>query len=355
MKKITVLLTAVCGMPTCATVDALRSSNKADFTIIGADCNPKDMALNYVDLLERVPRCSDIDYISCVLDICRRHSVDVVVPLISDEINILWEHMDDFESTGTKLLLSGKNSLLHIANDKLELKRFLEKNGIDIMPKTYVFDPCTVEDNLRALGYPDKPVAFKLKDGCGAVGFKILDEVKATDPASASSRASRMNPYITKKQLLKLGNVLGDRYLLQEYLPGRELSTLCLVDNGRTIYSPSHDNYEMQSAITTSCELVDCKEASSIVEKVNRLLNLDGNIGYDFKRDTNGRLVLLEINPRVSATVSLAAKAGLNLVEMGVLHALGYEIDEGIMPLYGLRLQRVYGTLYSLGGKPYGR
>ena len=164
MRKITVLFTAVCGMPTCATIDSLRAGRMADYTVIGVDCSPNDSALNYVDFLYKVPRCKDSGYISSILEICRSHGVDVLVPLISDEINVLWEHMDDFKCIGTRLLLSGKDSLLHIANDKLELKRFLEKSGIDIMPKTYVYDERTVDDSLAALGYPDKPVAFKLKD-----------------------------------------------------------------------------------------------------------------------------------------------------------------------------------------------
>lgn len=355
MKSITVLFTAVCGMPTCATVDALRQSMAAEFIIIGVDCSPDESALNYVDFLYKVPRCTDAEYVPCLLDICRRHNIDIVIPLISDEINVMWEHMDDFEKVGAKMLLSGKDSFINIANDKLLLNQYLVSHGLDIMPKTFAYSSETADENLCDLGYPDKPVVMKLKDGCGAVGFRILDERKANDFVSTPSRSFRSNPYITKEQLVQLGNAQKGRYMLQEYLPGKELSTICLVDHGRTIYSPSHDNMEMQGAITTTCELVDCKEASSIAEKINELLNLDGNIGYDFKRDSDGKLKLLEVNPRVTATVSLAAKAGLNLVEMGVLHALGFDIDEDITPLYGVRLHRMYGALFSFGGKPYGR
>jgi len=99
---------------------------------------------------------------------------------------------------------------------------------------------------------------------------------------------------------------------------------------------------------------VDCKEATEIVTEANRLLRLNGNIGYDFKRDEDGELKLLEINPRISATVSLVVKAGLNIVEYGVFQGLGLPFPEDIVPLYGMRLQRVYGTLYSYKGEAYG-
>ena len=129
---------------------------------------------------------------------------------------------------------------------------------------------------------------------------------------------------------------------------------LSLVDCGRTICSLCHDNYDMQYATTTDCELIKDEEAESIVAEINDLLKLDGNIGYDFKRDENGKLWLLEINPRISATVSLAVKGGVNIVEMGVLHKLGIPFDENISPMYGLRMMRVYGTLYTYKGEPYG-
>lgn len=354
MKKITALFTAVCGWPTHGTVNALRSGTHAEYTIIGADCNPNDGALNYVDHLYKVPRCDDPDYIPSLMRLCEKHDVDIIIPLISDEIGVFWENMDSVAASGVKLLLSGKDSLLPVANDKFLLAEFLKKNGCGFMPKTYKFNAASVEEDLMALGYPDLPVAVKLSDACGGNGFKILDDKKSQEILHNNTRASRVNPYITKEQLLSMGEQYGGRYLLQEFLPGEELGTLCLVDHGRTVYSPSHRNYEMQYATTTNCELVDCEEANRIVRKVNGLLRLDGNIGFDFKRNGLGELKLMEINPRISATVSLAAKAGLNLVEMGVLHALGEDIEEGVTPMYGMKMQRVYGTLYSYKGKAYG-
>ena len=207
--------------------------------------------------------------------------------------------------------------------------------------------------DLESFGYPQNSVAVKLKNGCGGVGFKILNDEKAKKISCLTSRTARVNPYITLEQFKDMAT--NGRYLMQTYLPGTELGVLSLVDNGRTIYSLCHDNYDMQYATTVDCELVKNEEAESIVRQVNELLHLDGNIGYDFKRDENGKLWLLEINPRISATVSLAVKAGLNIVEMGILHKLGLPIDENVEPLYGLRMMRVYGTLYSYKGEPYGK
>lgn len=354
MRRITVLFTAACGWPTHSTCEALKRGSHAEYTIVGVDCSPRDTARNYVDYLYGVPRCGEDGYCESVLRVCERHGVDLVVPLISEEITILHKNSGMFEERGIRLPWTGSDGLFEIANDKLLAMRYLEERGMRAFPKTLELRPDTLDGDLELLGHPGRPVAVKLRDGCGAVGFKILDDESARKSACSASRDSRDNPYISTAQLRELAGAGGGRYLLQEYLPGREVGTMCLVDHGRTVYSPSHENFEMQYATATYCELVDCGEASEIASEANRILGLNGNIGYDFKRDGDGRLRLLEINPRISATVALAAKAGLNLVEYGILQGMGIPYPEDVEPLYGLRMQRVYGTLYSYGGMAYG-
>lgn len=353
MKKINVLFTAVCGWPTHATVNALRQSQNYEYEIVGVDCNPNPAALNYVDYLYQIPRCSDPAYIDQILAICKKHNTDIIVPLISEDITPFYDNLDRINSLGIKVLLSDRQSDLLIANDKYRLYQYLHDQKIDIMPHTTAYNADTLEQDLKDFGYPANSVAVKLKDGCGGVGFKILNDEKAQRISCLTSRTARVNPYITKDQFIDMAQ--NGRYLMQTYLSGSELGVLSLADNGRTICSLCHENYDMQYATTVDCELVQNKEAEDIVRKINKLLRLDGNIGYDFKRDENGKLWLLEINPRISATVSLAVKAGVNIVEMGVLHKLGLPIDENIDPLYGLRMMRVYGTLYTYKGEPYGK
>lgn len=353
--QITVLFTACCGWPTCGTIDTLRRGNRYDYRIIGVDCSPNPAARNYVDLLLKVPRFYEDGYIDELLDICISNDVRVLVPLISDEIPIISENIDTFEQHGISVLMSGKDSMLDTANNKWKLDRFLAEKGIDLMPKSIPLTELNVDEALYELGYPDKPVCLKCIDACGSSGFRIVDDRMTKEIVFARSRAFRINQFISRKQLIEALDYLPDDFMLQEYLEGEELGTICLVDHGRTIYSPSHRNISMELSTATYCELVDDPEANSIVTMLNSLLRLDGNIGYDFKRDREGRLRLMEINPRISATVSLVEKAGLNIVELGILHAMGEDVDETIVPDYGIRLMRNYGTLYEKEGVPLGR
>lgn len=354
-KVINALVTACCGWPTCGTMDALHASHDIDFHVIGVDCSPNPAALNYVDELLQVPRCTEPDYIASLLDICKAKDVQLLIPLISDEIDVIWDNLECFEQAGVHVLMSGKNSLIKTANNKLQLSMFLHEHGIDIMPRTIPITAENAIDAMHDLGYPDKPVCLKAVDKCGSAGFRIIDDAKACEAVFALSRKFRTNPYVTAEHFKANLKNMPYGFVLQEYLPGMEQGTICLVDNGETVYSPSHRNIKMDMSTAVISELVNDERANEIVRKVNKLLRLDGNIGYDFKEDADGNLRLLEINPRISATVSLAQVAGLNLIELGARHALGLDYDKGIAPDYGIKLMRNYGTLYVKDGKPYGR
>lgn len=354
-RKVTVLFTACCGWPTCGTIDTLRRSKDLDFKVIGVDCSPNPAAANYVDVLCKVPRYDDKDYIPELLRICKANGVELVIPLISDEIDIISLHRDEFEKNGIKVSLSGNKDKLDIANNKYKLMQFLESRNLFYMPNAIKVNKDNWEDALRALGYPARPVCIKRVDGCGASGFRIIDDEMARKSVFARTRDLRANKYTSKAQVELAIDDIGDDFMLQEHVSGTEGSTICLVDHGRTVYAVTHKNMKMEFATSTYCELVKSDEANNIVKKLNEMFELDGNIGYDFIRREDGKLFLLEINPRISATVSLAAKAGLNLVELGVKHALGMKIDENIVPEYGMRLMRNYGTLYEKDGVPRGR
>ena len=69
-------------------------------------------------------------------------------------------------------------------------------------------------------------------------------------------------------------------------------------------------------------------------------------MGFDFMRDENGRAVLMDINPRITATVSVIAAGGVNLIYLRIKQLLGEELPE-CEPVYGTRLKRRYSEYYT--------
>ena len=105
-------------------------------------------------------------------------------------------------------------------------------------------------------------------------------------------------------------------------------------------------NPVMVMSITQESVLEKNEEAYRIAESVVKKLKLDGNIGIDFKFAEDGSCRLLEINPRIDATVSIFAAGGLNLPYLQVKHLLGENLPE-IDVKYGTRLKRRYLEMFT--------
>ena len=75
-------------------------------------------------------------------------------------------------------------------------------------------------------------------------------------------------------------------------------------------------------------------------------LELDGNACFDFIILPSGRPLLLECNPRISATIPFIAKAGADLVYLRCKQLLGEPIDTNVSFDYGLKMVKYYDAHY---------
>src|SRR6059058_2440467 len=58
----------------------------------------------FADIAEHVPPIREPEYISRLLDVCQKHSVRVVVPLIDLDLERLAAHLDEFSDMGTSVV-----------------------------------------------------------------------------------------------------------------------------------------------------------------------------------------------------------------------------------------------------------
>ena len=83
-----------------------------------------------------------------------------------------------------------------------------------------------------------------------------------------------------------------------------------------------------------------------IAKKVISALGLSGNADLDFKNDENGHPVLMEINPRIAATMRIFKEGGLNLPYLRIKQLLGEELPK-IDIRYGIKMKRRYLEMFS--------
>ena len=335
------MLITACGnvyMP--GTAASIKNNGERNVRLIGADMNHDDTILQMFDQYYQVPRGDDPSYADAILDICIKEKVDVVIPIMSVELETLAKNADRFAAAGVALSVSDLENL-RIANDKLALLKFMQENGI---PTARFCEVNCVADVDKALEEVGIPVVFKTTEGSGSRGMRIIDPCKSRFDILFHEKPT--SAYVTLqdfKETLQEGQM--PQMLAMEYLPGHEYTVDMLCDHGKVLYSLCRRGLNVQTSIILDGIVEDKPEITGLCNQVAEKLKLTGNIGFDVKERADGTPVIMECNPRATAGVSEFAASGVNLLYLNIKRCLGEEIPE-LTPKYGVIMKRRYMEMY---------
>lgn len=345
MKDITVLSTA-CGsafMP--GFFKCLNNNGERNIRIIGVDMQ-SDPSINFlVDKFYKVPSVSSDYYVDSLIDICKKENVDIFFPQMSMELLKILDSKERFEDIGVIVSISSGETL-HIANNKLKLYQFMNRRNLQI-PKYYLLDEISnLEKICSMLGYPEKAVCIKITEGSGSRGIRIIDSRKSRYDLFVNSKPNSL--YTTLKDMIE---ILSEKdrlpeMIVMEYLPGIEYSVDLLANNGEILYMVGRKNNESLMSIAQESTLAKEPIAYKLCTDLVRMLNLDGNIGFDFLYDEEGIPILMDINPRLTATISVSAAGGVNFPYLRIKQLLGENLPE-LEINYGVKLKRRYLELFT--------
>lgn len=106
-----------------------------DAKVFTTDMNPDMAPAGYVsDGCFKVPRVTDKDYPTFLLQICQEHEVGIVIPTIDTELILLADLKAEFANKGINVIVSNK-SFVEICRDKRNTGAFFEAHGVRI-PKS---------------------------------------------------------------------------------------------------------------------------------------------------------------------------------------------------------------------------
>lgn len=298
-----------------------------------------------VSRYEKVDKCESPRYIEQLIKICKTNKVDVLVPTIDAEMKVLADNIRKFIEIGVKVAISNIKTI-DIVTNKAKFADFLEEKMIKHPKFSVATSSHGMEEKAREIGYPNYPICMKMTTKGGSRGFRIIDDNHDYFDDYANKKPnSKFITMKTAKDIIKGREV---EILLQEYLAGEEYSTDMVCDNGRVIAIAGRRNIAVDNSIPLVS--VTCKDefAYELSKKIAKELELDGNIGIDFIRNDEGLAVPIEVNPRITATVGLFNKAGLNLPDIQVKRLLGekYDVTEATD---GVKMIKTYTATYEGG------
>lgn len=345
MRPVTVMMSASGSQFAPGIIKCFKDNGEREIKVIGGDMSTDPTNKYLVDKFYRVPAVKDPTYADVLLDICKKEKVDIFFPQMSAELPVLLENISRFDDAGIKVSIT-RNDSLYIANNKLKLFEFMKENNIPVSKFAVISSLDDFDKAIREVGYPEKPVCVKLTESSGARGVRVIDDSKSRYHIFAHEKPDSF--YISYEDMKKTLEDADEfpELMVMEYLPGDEYDVDLIADNGKVLYMAGRRNPVMVMSITQESVLEKNEEAYRIAEQVVEKLGLDGVIGIDYKFADDGSCRLLEINPRIDATVSIFAAGGLNLPYLCIKKMLGEELPE-VDVRYGTRLKRRYLEMFT--------
>jgi predicted ATP-grasp superfamily ATP-dependent carboligase len=251
-------------------------------------------------------------------------------------IETIRRHRGELEQQ-VKIALAPEEALA-VAVSKARTISLAQELGIDVPRGVIVQDMGELRPALAEVGLPAviKPLTSWVE--YGEVRQRLVSQIVVDHP-EARTVAERVV-------------AAGARFLVQQWLPGPREAVWLLYDEGRfwaRFVQVAHRAFPLLGGASVVRESIP--PPPDIVDFAETLVSAAGLTGYsevEFRRDREGRPRLMEINPRLSASVELAVRAGIDFPLLLYTWAAGDRLRSAPRYRFGVRMRWFAGDLLWL-------
>lgn len=287
-----------------------------------------------------VPKASDESYFPMLLELCKRLDIDVVFPVTSIDLDAMSEHKYEFEKHGIHISVTSPESM-RIANDKIALHEMFG----EYMPKQIIAK--NVDEVIDFADSVNGSICCKVANMCGGRGFAVVDDEKCID-VSLFHRFGKKH-YISTEQIYQIVDKNDHDVIVQEYKDGLDYSVSVLADKGRVTHICGYVGYVLEFGSMMYAEIKPNEQAYEIARTICEKLGIDGNACFDFILGEDCKVTLLEINPRVNASLNFVSNAGCNMFYLRCKQLLGYDYENDQQEInVGFKMKKYFETRYFI-------
>lgn len=259
------------------------------------------------DRRHQLPWASAPDFVGKMNDLCKRLSIDLLIPGVDEELLALARKAD--ELAPTRLLLPNSDYVATML-DKLQMIQTLSEMQIPV-PLSQ-----TLADDTQRIGFP---CISKPRSGRGSRDVKVL-----STPAEAKALKSALGP-------------LAQQTLVQEKIEGVEYTVQMIADADGYLAAIVPVKVEVKKGITLRAETEAESRVISACEAIHQAIPAKGIYNIQLMLTSKGAVLPFEINPRISTTLCLVVAAGVDPIAIYFRDAQRKEL----LPFVpGIQLQR---------------
>ena len=284
MPRFTTSTVLVPGAAGPAGINTIKSLKMVGFggKILATDSSSLSAGFFMADVNEIIPQADEHSFLDILFQIVKMHQVEVLMPSSGSDIYPYSENRKQLAEMGAEAIVSDRDKL-EICRDKMLTFQTLSNKFV--LPFT------TAEsDKIDTF-----PVLAKPRFGKGSRGIVKIDD------------ESDLRYIISKR----------DDLVFQEYLPGTEYTVDVLSDlDGKPIIAVPRIRMQTKAGISTKGRVLRDPALEMDCMKIAELVGIRGPCCMQMKESAEGRLKLIEINPRMGGGTIFTSLAGANFPAM---------------------------------------
>lgn len=276
------LITAAGSGPSVSVIKAIKRSRlTASAFVLATDMSPDSAGLFLADKSAVTPAVTHPEYPEVLVDLCERHGVDLLIPILDLEVPVIGSMKASLEGKGIKVAIDPP-TVTTVALDKDQAVRRCTEIGIQV-PPTWA---------RRSEVPPDRyPIIGKPRKGTGARGHVRLDDPTHVPPVTFSEDDVIWQQFVG-----------GNEFSIDMW--GRPESSLFTavprwrrrIRDGQMVFGETVDD----------ADLLDFARSVALAFEITEVSCLQ------VIRDARGEIFFVELNPRYGTGVSLSIAAGVH-------------------------------------------
>lgn len=266
-----------------------------------------------------VPEVSSPDYIPKMAEICKKHSVQYILPLTDIEIDVFNVHREEFKKLGVTLCISGEKSI-SVSRDKYKIfQTFKDDKEVSVIPTYNYTDFLQGKTKFPKHG----KIIAKLYNGRSSNGLLLLNDILEI-------------PYIADKE----------KYVFQPKIEGEVFTVDYVQDKFGNDFSVVRREFlRTQHGAGISVEITRSPKLQAMASFIGKKLQILGAVNIEFLFDQKNYYIM-DINPRFSAGIAFSSLAGYNFVtnHIACFNNEKIELNADIKPCFAVKRYITYIT-----------
>jgi carbamoyl-phosphate synthase large subunit len=307
------LVTAAGGALAPLNIRLLRAGRRHKVEVVAVDVDPNATGRHFADAFETVPPGDGPGYVDRIIEIVRRHRVDIVLPWSDEEALALGARRTEVEAAGALLACADLGALEIMRDKKLTLSH-LGAAGVPVPRWEVVETPATFDAALARLRQSaGEAVAKPLRSRGNRDTFVIRSDVKGITDFHGS-RETHLD-WDTFDAEFRAGLHARLPVIVMERLVGPVCDIDILARDGRIVRAVARERTNPAGIPFRGSTFRNDPSLATIAAGVARALGLSWLYDIDVMTDRDGRPVVIEVNPRPSGSIAASIVAGVPFYE----------------------------------------